>query len=74
MIELMDKMARMIDETPLEQKKVLERWLSLANRRLHEEFEKTGDWGIIGGSMALELNFEKRFGTFRAQEEAIRNE
>ncbi len=69
--EVLEKMSRLINTTPVEQKKVAERWVSLANRWLQKEFADTGDWGILGGSMALETRFRKKFGSFCPRSEAI---
>jgi len=69
--DLMDKMMKVIDSAYLDQKPIVERYLSLANRQLNEEFEKTKDWGIIGGSMGLKQRFESKFGYFVPKDIAI---
>ena len=71
--QLCDKMARMIDSSSVDQKQVVMRYFSLANRELHREFEKNQNegWAIIGASLGLEKRFESKFGPFTPLSEGI---
>ena len=69
--DILNKMKKLIETTPVEHKDVLERWISLANVSLHKEFDERGNWAILGGSLALKQAFETKFGTFSVQNKAI---
>lgn len=69
---LMEKMAKVIDTSAINQKPIVERYLSLANRQLNDEWERTNHWGIIGGSVGLKQRFEAKFGYFVPRSSAIR--
>ena len=68
---LFDRMFGLIRSSKPKHKEIVERYLSLANFQLNKEFAKTGDWKIIGASMALKDSFIKKFGCFTARAKAI---
>jgi hypothetical protein len=75
--QLFEKMARLIDTAKPEHKRVVERYLSLCNKKLHNDIDKknyewNGIWGIIGGSMGIEERFKSVFGTFNEQVKFIK--
>jgi len=68
---LFDRMFGLIRSSNSKHKEIVERYLSLANFQLNKEFAKTGDWKIIGASMALRNKFIEKFGCFTARSKAI---
>ena len=64
---ILEKAKLMIDSTP-EKSKVLDRWLTLANRQLQKEVarkeNKDSYWLIIGASIGLGRRYGKKFKTF----------
>ena len=73
MKDLFDKMKRVIDSSKLTQKLIVARYLSLANRRLHVEVEKSKRPMVIAGaSQGLKRRYEDKFGKFLYESEFIR--
>jgi hypothetical protein len=73
---LFEKMARLIDTAKPEHKSVVERYISLCNRKLHNDLEKhklskPQVWGLIGGSLGIESRFNGVFGVFNRRSEPI---
>lgn len=67
----LDNMKKMIDTSDVKFKKVVTRYIGLNNRILNKIFEKSGDWGIIGGSVAIENLYEDKFGSYIPENELI---
>lgn len=67
--ELLDKISRMIDAADEQHKDCVERYISLANRQLHQE--KDEFWGIAGASLALQRRWEDKFGVFIPRDKPI---
>jgi hypothetical protein len=61
---ILRKMSAVIDSSGAAQKHTATRYLSLCNVRLHQLFEASKDWGIIGASLALKGRYMEKFGTF----------
>ena len=59
--KILDSINRIIETSSVKHRKVVERYISLANRQLHKEQDV---WVVIGASLALQAKFEKKFGPF----------
>jgi hypothetical protein len=71
---LLSKMNTVIKTTPVKQKAVAARYISLANRRLNQYIGSSGHaqvWFIIGASMAIEENWEDKFGIWKSESNPI---
>jgi len=72
---LFEKMKRLIDTSSIEDKKIVERYLSLANREIHTYSDIKNPcnmFGIVGASMGLKCRFESKFGDFIWRENGIK--
>lgn len=67
--ELLDKISRMIDTADEEHRDCIERYISLANRQLHQEKDEV--WGIVGASLALQRRWNDKFGVFIPRDEPV---
>ena len=68
--ELLARMNRMVLEADtLIDAIIVERYISLANRRL--EKINDGGWDILGASLAIKHNYEDKFGIFVPSSEGV---
>ena len=67
--ELLDKINRMIESADEQHRDCVERYVSLANRRLQQEKDEI--YGIWGASVALQRKWEDKFGTFLPRDKPI---
>lgn len=68
---LLEIIERVIETTEIRQKNVAERYISLINKRLHED--KKNFYEILGASLALEDKWRDKFGEFIPRPEPIRD-
>ncbi len=72
--DLLDKMNAVIISADEKHKRVVARYLSLANKKLQylmTDLDTPATFGLIGGSFAIKENFEIKFGTFCAESEPV---
>ncbi len=69
---ILDKAVRLIQTSKPAHKKVIERWIYLANRELHKKKYSEDIFRIAGASMAVKLAFIEKFGSFVIQDESIK--
>ena len=69
---LLLKMKRLIDTSSLEDRTIVERYLSLANRQLHTFKDANYIFSVVGASMGLKCRFESKFGDFNCRENRIK--
>lgn len=63
---ILDKMKSVIDTAEKDHEIQVNRFLCLANRRLHKLINETPGitWAVIGGSLAIKQQYECKFGIF----------
>lgn len=71
---IMEKMSRVVHQATDKTRKTSERYLSLCNRQLHIEWEKTKNFGILGGSLAIRQHWEQKFRVFIPRDEPVTRE
>ena len=69
MKSLCDRMARVIDTSEVKHRRVAARFISLANRRLHQSPDI---WDVMGMSFGIRDRWKNKFGAFNIEPEPIR--
>lgn len=70
-----EKLNRLIESSSINDKDVVTRYISLANRRLNEIAEQlhwTDVFGLAGMGMALKSNYQSKFGAFYCKDQQIK--
>ena len=68
---ILKKMVRVIKTSDDRHRYMAERYISLANHRLNDISNSNNVWGVIGASMAIEKQWNAKFGAFVPRSEPV---
>ena len=69
---LFDKMKRVIDLSSNKHSRVVERYITLANRKINAEVDKCrNEWGVVGASQGINNRYVSKFGKFSERDRAV---
>lgn len=68
--ELLEKLDRMIKAATLQDAPIIERYISLANKRLRKE-EAGNLIGLVGVSLVIRFKYQRKFGLFVPRSEGV---
>ena len=67
---MLDKACALVRTSEQKHKPMLDRWLSMMNKKIHQA---GATWSLIGASMAIKHGYQEKFGSFIPKEEPVNN-